>query len=665
MSVVCEPNAMGSSPPDPELEFRSLRARLGWVFTWTLLWALHLVLLFQFVPPTVLFSERPLNEIDYSLHYYQVDRANEAFGQSGRLWGWDPQQLAGNPVGTVEDMSSKTLELFVIALTRLGVAQGLAFNLYILLLHLLLPLLAIWAACLFRLSRGATFALTLLWVLLWYFDSFLHWCWYCGMISWVFISAFSVVAVGLVYRVFEGGNDPAGRGRVSAVVQWAAAGLGCAIIGIFHPLAVVVVAVPSAALYLRVLRAPGFRQHLFVLWCSLWVVVAASVWLLPALPIWRYVVSSEFFLRPGISFLFADFFELHLSASATGPPVQTGLRFLVLAGALMAFWRWRREGDRRALPLMVLVLGGVLLAYAGRYLWLTSTMQPYRFIAPAIFAAAVPSAVLLAEVLRWRSLRALSPVAATTLLLVALLLTPRVVRTVLFFFPSIFPFMLFEGRLPAPRHPVNTVLGARSMKMENKVRPAAFRQLRSWLQANHQGRGRVLVEDYEVGEYLAATTDLPIVGGFAYRPLHHGDANLFQYEGKLSDSSAELKAYFERYAIGFVVMRKVSWGFENKKDLLLFRGAFGGISHRVFETRIEPNYVMRGGGKVVSQQLNRIVVEGAKGADVVLRFHWLDSLRCKPGCTAERFAIEGNRVGFIRVKNPSARFEIYNSYEFR
>jgi hypothetical protein len=48
----------------------------------------------------------------------------------------------------------------------------------------------------------------------------------------------------------------------------------------------------------------------------------------------------------------------------------------------------------------------------------------------------------------------------------------------------------------------------------------------------------------------------------------------------------------------------------------------------------------------------------------VIRFHWMESLRCRPGCTAERYRVKGDRVGFIRVRNPPRRFEIYNSYRF-
>ena len=59
----------------------------------------------------------------------------------------------------------------------------MAYNLFILLVHLLLPLAAWLTAWLLGLGRWARALLVLAWSCLWFFDSFFHWIWYCGMIS--------------------------------------------------------------------------------------------------------------------------------------------------------------------------------------------------------------------------------------------------------------------------------------------------------------------------------------------------------------------------------------------------------------------------------------------------------------------------------------------------
>ena len=49
--------------------------------------------------------------------------------------------------------------------------------------------------------------------------------------------------------------------------------------------------------------------------------------------------------------------------------------------------------------------------------------------------------------------------------------------------------------------------------------------------------------------------------------------------------------------------------------------------------------------------------------DVVLRYHWMETLRCSPDCTIVREPVEGDRVGFMRVPAPHPRdFVIENSY---
>lgn len=657
--------ARPEATPASQLSRRRHR-RAGHLLAWTLLAALHLVLIFAFVPPRELFSHQPIAGIDYSLHYYQVDRAVSAFRQTGHLWSWDPAQLAGLPAGTAGDTSSKLLVLFVIALTSLGVSQGLAFNLFILLAHLLFPWLGLAAARLFDLRGRAAFVLVLLWVLLWHFDSFIHWCWYCGMLTWPLASGLAVVVVGMAHRVLQrfGGPPRPPAGPAERLPRWwLAAALGCGLAGLLHPLAIAVIALPCAALYLRA-RGARLRVHLFASSCALAALGALLVWVLPALPVWHHLASSEVFLRPTPLHLLSDFFELHLSATATAPPVQTGLRFLCLTAAAIALWRFRRESDARYLPLLVMVASGLLIAYAGRYLWVTSTAQPYRAVVPATLAAALPAALLLSELFSRRTLASLSPLALVLLVIGGVLLLPRVTRTFLYYFPDLRPFIYFERRLPVPEHPINRVLAAHSRKMENRRPAAFFPELAEWLRANHRGRGRVLVQDYETGEYLAVHSGLPVIGGFAYRPLAHADANLFRNERRLALSDQELRAYFERYAVGFVVLRRVHWSLENKTALLRFRRAFGDLELRVFETTIQPDYLLRGRGRVVRQALNQVVVEGAAGPEVVLRFHWLGSLRCRPGCTAEPAPVEGDRVGFIRVRRPPPRFEIYNSYEF-
>ncbi|PID39462.1 MAG: hypothetical protein CSB49_01340 [Proteobacteria bacterium] len=655
---------------------------------WLLLGLMHFALLALFMPLHELASGQPLLDIDYALHFYQVNRAQQAFAESGALWSWDPSHLAGYPAGAIEDMSVRALQLWVIGAGKLGVPVAVAFNLFIFLSVAVLPILALVAGWIYRLSDKEGLILGLLWVLAWHFDSFIHWSWYCGMISWALSMPLSVIAIGVLYRLFlvvgrskadENAAIGSRVGRGEKLWRWLGGGaLLCALVALLHPLGVVVVAPTAGILYLRAVRqGRGIAAHGVAALCTIFAVAAASVWLLPSLPFWRYVEGSHIFLRPTPDYLFLDWLELQMSKAATGPSVQTTVRFLAITAGLIGLWRWRKPAsdaadgrtDPRALPIAVVVIGGVLIAYFGRYLPGGSTAQPYRFIGPALLAACVPAAVLLADVFSRARLRELSPRSRALLFVAILLFSPRVVRAVAYFLPGIGPYQMVEQEMPAPRHPINVILGARQLKLQNQGVPESFPMIRRWLVEKAKPKGRVLVERYELGEYLAATTKLPIVGGFAYRPFHHGDANWFQYQKARRYERAPFQAYLERYGVSHAIFEQVRWKLENDKKVLKFRKSFEGLRYRAFEVVEPTSYVVRGEGKLVGQKLNELRLEGVKGDELVLRFHYMRSLRCAPDCNVERYPVKGDRVGFIRVVSSGgvalpAKLRVYNSYQF-
>ena len=201
---------------------------------------LHLVLVWHVAPPSKMLSADPVADIDYPLHYYQVQQALRAWNGWGKLWGYDPLQLAGHPIGALEDLSSKSLELFVIATTRLGLHPARGFNLYLLLVHLLVPFVGFLAARLFRLSPWQATAVSLLWVLMWFFDSFLHWVWFCGMVSWGASSYLIVLFIGLLYRAFD-----ATTGKTQSRLLWPAVALLASLLALLHPYAALTLLAPS------------------------------------------------------------------------------------------------------------------------------------------------------------------------------------------------------------------------------------------------------------------------------------------------------------------------------------------------------------------------------------------------------------------------------------
>ena len=63
---------------------------------------------------------------------------------------------------------------------------------------------------------------------------------------------------------------------------------------------------------------------------------------------WHYILDSAFFGGGGLPLSGADLAGWMIDPSSTGLiGTRTLLRLLIVAGAFMAWWGWRREGDPR------------------------------------------------------------------------------------------------------------------------------------------------------------------------------------------------------------------------------------------------------------------------------------------------------------------------------
>lgn len=610
--------------------------------------ALHVALLATFAPPRVMLSPEPVVTIDYALHWYQVDRASAAFENGGRLWGWDPLQLAGQPAGIADDLTSKGTELFVIALSRLKVAPALAFNLFILLVHLLLPLAGWASARLFGLSRVEALVVHALWLCLWFFDSFVHWAWWVGMITWGFASYGSVLYVALLYRAL---SDKAAK-------WWLLLALCGAALTLVHPFVVLALSVPCLLMVAKSWRTLSLRDHGW-LWAA---VVAAGatalVWIGPTLRFRHYLTDVDTFFNARLEFLFFDFWDLIRDGKQTGGPVRTVFRMLCFVAGGVTLHRWWRAGDRRAVALGSLVLWCVAFAYLAAYSWWGRQTQPYRQIAPAMLAAALPAAVLLCEVFAPSRLRTYPRAAQLALLLLAVVALPRVVRTSLHYLPEALPQQVLRSKLDVLTTPLVGLNEPKPLTMAHHSALPGHLAVRDWLAVHHRGRGRVVVSEWVMGEYLAAEArGVPILGGIRERNVPHVDAHLFRLDPEGDLPPAELSAYFRRYAAGFVIMGGEHGPVDARRDLLEPLEVVGG--YRIYRVREEPSYFAVGQGRVLSQAVDRIEVE-ATTPDVVLRFHYMETLVCEPGCRVEREPVAGDRVGFIRVRGAPPKFAIVN-----
>ena len=618
------------------------------------LYALHLWLLGRYLSWEMATGPDAISGMgDFATHMNQTTRVLEGLEGWGEGWVYDPFLLAGHPTGTIFDADNKGWEIFAWLGTKIGWSVEEGHTRFIVLTHLSVPGLIFFAAWCLRLVPAARLVAVALGIGLWYFDSFSHWCWWAGMVAYDLGAVFFLVPLVTFWRYLE-----------SRRVGWAlVCGLSLGLAHLIHP-------------YVFFMLAPGMLVWFWRAWPSLdrkgraWVFAIAGItlamnawWLLNAARFWHYILDSAYYGQSGLPFLFADYASLLLNPETSGLlGTRTGFRFLAWGLGLVGLWLWTQRGDSRAPGLRVSLGGMLVLAYLGGYLSATQQIQPYRFVLPAAFLAVLPAASFAVEgvaALRERGWRTPASLLTLVLLLPA---GQQLTRDITYFMPE---------QLPAV---AKTVDGQASpIGADGYITPNAFRYglimpdeaLIDWVREHDDGQSRWLVQISFYGEELAWQTKAQVLGGFTHRNVGHSWANFFRRRPQGIATPAELRAYFETYAVGWVVVPEPNhwlWKVPNPELELVTTVGWT----KIFKTKIQPQLIEAGGGRV-EVDTNSLRVRGSDPrARVRLRFHWMETLRCRPDCRIERGEIDGvDPVGFIEIPAPHpADFEVYNAYEF-
>ena len=315
--------------------------------------------------------------------------------------------------------------------------------------------------------------------------------------------------------------------------------------------------------------------------------------------------------------------------------------------------------DDRWLPLTLGVGFLLAMAYALGNFWVLRQIQPYRNVVPAAMLATIPAGWWIAKAVREGNLQRLPSIGKVAVGIVSMLAVSHLARDVLYFLPDDVPEV---PALPTGETIDMTALGyPKHHDFRHEPPESHFKEVVEWVRAHEREPGRLLVEWWVMGEHLLAHTQAEILGGFRERNLQHHDANLFYRYPDGHVPHEQLEAYLRRYAVRWVIMSQQMPFLENDTKLLRLVATLD--RHRIYETTVPISYFDKGRGRLEAS-LNRIEVRDTDPReDVVLRFHWLETLACKPGCVVRREPVPDDGVGFIRVPAPHpSRFTIYNAY---
>ena len=623
-------------------------------FALIFIYAIHLLMVWHAAPPELILGEAPVFGVDYPTHYGQALATSEALERFGRTWAWDPSMLAGYPAGLFFDADNKGHALFTHGLHLLGLHHAVAFNLFVLLWHLLAPLCVWLAARLLGSSPRARVMSLAMGVSLWHFDSAARWYWSAGMISFVAASCLSLVIVALFWRMVRPGVI-AGLGR-GTWRFWAPLLLLLPLALLIHAWAFAILAVPLLGIYaqatLRESSRLGAAGHARV-WSLAGVALMANLfWLLPALSHMDLMATSG---RGGQAWpltLLTDLMGIFVDPLIGGViPTLTLFRFAALGGALFTLIALRRERDPRLFGVGLALLWPFSIAYLFAMVPGLRETEPYRFNFPAGLWAAVLAGPWFDRTLRWRTWRGLPRRFRPAMALLLLLLLPWAGRQVLYFFPEVLAEP--EGaKVPdtARLHPKPLWPESRYRPFRHEEIPLEFKRIARFFEKDAAEPGRVLVEFWVLGEYMRWATERQIIGGFPDRRSVHQQANIFRHLPDPRHQGQALADYLMRYNVRYMVVTVPHAGIEKRPRLLELVRVIG--VHRIYRVRHYGNDFEGGSGRITAS-LNRLVIDDARPTagtqELRLRYHYLKTLKCSPNCKLEKNMLPYNTTGFIKV----------------
>ncbi|MBI5535940.1 MAG: hypothetical protein HY898_24685 [Deltaproteobacteria bacterium] len=597
-----------------------------------------------------LFSGEPLSMLDYDTHAEQMMRATDAMARWGRTWAYDPQLLAGYPTGMFFEADNKGWELWTFLLWKAGVARSTAFNLLLLVAHLLPGPVIYAAGRLFRLDRWDALAAAYLAVGLWFFDGMTRWAWVSGAVAFCLAALLSVLPMGMLYRFVRGESW-------SWVVALA---LTLGLLHMLHPGTFVFLVVPLTAMVVRAGRSMPLQRHFAIGAAALFTIGLNFGWLSTAFRFAPYLTDHQPFFVGTASFLLSDWAGVTRDIMTTGPiDNRTAFKFLAWGLAGVGLWHGRRTCDDRWLPMAASLVTLLGLAYLGGYFWVLRSIQQYRCVVPAAMLACLPAGALVGHAVRSGAVRNATGVVRGLLGVGALLAGSCLAQDVVAFLPIPVPRQMPGVRVFPP------FLAALGFKEEHGIRHQPpkkdFAQVAAWVRENDDGQGRILVEWWTLAEYLLSRSRAQVLGGFPERNSEHAAANLFARRHHPDRTAHATERFFEQYAVRWVILTFIddkSESFEGLLDLVIEIPP-----HRVYRTRTSGNLLAEGAGRV-TWGLNRIDVAGSDPeSDLVLRFHWMSTLQCQPGCVLKREPLSADKVGFMRIAAPHpAELSVVNSY---
>ena len=541
--------------------------------------------------------------------------------ETGGLYGYDPYNMAGYPVGLWNSMGKKGFELAHLLLP--GIALPRLFYLVLVGLSVFCPLVFWWAlrrACPTSGSRRVLFVLTLVF---WHFSTDISYFWTFGNVFFP-AAACGIVVLGVLLDRILGGR----------AVVISALGLGLAAAGVFYIHTVVLAAAVAPLLTLLVLRLRAGRLSARG-WGGL--LIAGALFF--ALVVWWVIPLAQTradslpqpkaWFQGGIKYLIMDLFSDRVYRQPFDRNFLYHVAVVAGLGGTALLW-----GLRRVPLFFALGVGGVValaIVYIGPFVPPLRALQPYRFTIPATLLLLAPAAIACDA--GFAAVRRAVPAVRGVVVALLLLLAPG--------------FTAYLLDLARPRDPI-TLDAARRAVLDRLLDVPL--------------RGRVLTDDATLGHLIPYFNRQPVLGGLSTQAfLKHRFAGIDEdgigFGRMARDWTPEaLRQYLDAYGVEIAVFSTASWRAlaQGTESPFVLEADVGGIGlYRVCGGDTD---LVRDGAAAVRADYAGIAVSEVASESLVLKFHYAPWLTAGPGVRLEPVAVLDDPVPFIRaVPGPGIR----------
>jgi len=610
-------------------------------FSWVTraLMAFHVIKMFSWFAKIDFLSGDPIMNVDYAQFYGRALRAHAFLSSSGRFWGYDPFDMAGYVSGPFLEVGVHFISLVAHALSGVVPIGTTLLVLEVAGLSLapLLVLPAVRNIGGTRTQAWSAFALvTLIFGFLDPFSERMH---RLGLYGFMVAGFVSILQVSLVWRWLASGTWRLGLALCAVT----------AVLFQIHPTSLVVILVPNVVMFFLMAPRLGARRILATAGLVALAIAANWYWVRPFATFSEWKSDAPYFITTGFQAVARTFDLLRQSAFlGVRLTMLTYVLGLAVVGAVALVRRNRPLGLTMAAWLTALFVAG----YFGSSFAVLKTLQPGRnsfvfwIVAGVVAGMAAPGTVLAYGVRRRFGV------------------SLYVICAILMFMP-----LRRDGRRFPPL--TNSLGEGQVQFIESlKRRPVD---------------GRILVECMDFLTPHIADLLPFMIPGQAFLGGHHpgnfikGRFSLFSGaylgpEGWVSDKpiafSRPLKTmgpetledYFRLYNVALVAARTGSM----REALTRFPTVLGppekAGDYVVYPVLRSFTWFEEGSGKV-SMALDRITIDGASTGRLLLKAHWIKTLRVMPECEIEPAYLADDPEPFISINNAAGHRQlvVYNA----